>query len=131
MKKQILYIFLCLAFFFLCFSCKTKVANFDGRWYGNAYQADVNESWDISFISDKKNNSYLINYPSLSCNGYWKLIKSDKERLEFVETIQTGKNICNDKGYVVLKEIGNDSISFYYFWPTRQILNASGILKKE
>ena len=78
-----------------------------------------------------KKNKYLIKYPSIGCSGQWELKKSTINQLEFIEIIEIGKDICNNKGWVVLKKINDNEIDILYYWPDQNTLNAKGMLKRK
>lgn len=114
--------------------CKSQQITNDkisGIWMGEAYQYDVDQSWDIYFVMDAKNQVYTIDYPSLSCGGKWTLMKSNKNILEFREKLNRGFTVCTNNGKIVLKVKHKNEIDFYYYWPDDNTLSAQGILYRQ
>ncbi|WP_418654498.1 J domain-containing protein [Tenacibaculum soleae] len=108
----------------------------NGNYSGIIKQFDINQKWKINleigeridFFGEKIINTFKVNYPSLKCNGNWNIISQKNNKLEFRETIEKGKDICNNSGKVVIEKKGNQIIYSYYF-PNDKTLNASGKLK--
>jgi hypothetical protein len=90
-----------------------KISWLQGTWEGKGLQIDE-KTWDVSFTHvDKK---FTISYPSLACNGWWELKKSDKTQLEFIEHI-TVNNGCDQGVKVIVTRIDDKNISIVYFIP--------------
>lgn len=91
----------------------------DGSWTGSGYQsAALNHSvWAINLDYDFENEVIKIDYPDFPCGGYWKLVKADKNKAEFVEYIDNGKTLCNDQGKVIVTRIDENYITISYFLP--------------
>ena len=99
-------------------------------WKGGAYQYNVGYSWDITVSFPQENQQFIIHYPSIGCSGYWRLLNSDDQSLEFREIITKGQDKCTNNGRVVLKKKDDVSYEFYYYWPDDQEFNAYGLIFK-
>jgi hypothetical protein len=91
----------------------------DGSWVGVGYQpvALSQTTWEIFLDYDYDNNIITINYPSFPCSGHWKLVKADKNKAEFIEYIDEGKEYCNDLGVIIVTRIDERYITISYFLP--------------
>ena len=131
--KTLLSIFI-ITCFLLLNACKSKQASLgnslNGSWSGEAYQYNINETWSIDFLCNRKEKIYSIHYPSLGCGGSWNLEQQYNNTFEFREVLDNGFYICNDRGKVVLEMKNHNTIAFSYYWPDDKTLNASGYLKK-
>lgn len=104
----------------------------DGIWTGNAYQYDVKESWAIKFTCNSKKGTFLIEYPSLGCNGNLSIENMTNNEIEFRENIQKGFGTCNNNGLIKLKRINNKKFVYLYYLPNSSDINAKGqIFKRE
>lgn len=114
--------------------CKSQQIRNDNRssiWMGEAYQYDIDQSWNVYFIMDSKNQIYTIDYPSLDCGGKWILMKSNENTLEFREKLNRGFSLCTNNGKIVLETKNKDEIDFYYYWPDDNTLSAQGVLYRQ
>lgn len=133
MKLKIILFVLFVGLFTLS-GCKTKqssIAILNGTWEGEAYQFDVNEKWSISLLCNMKKRGYIIYYPSLGCGGKWILEEHSDNRFQFREVLNEGLDICTNKGKVELVLKDQNTISFSYYWPTDEVLLATGYLYRE
>lgn len=102
----------------------------NGDWEGSGYQFNINESWTIKLIFDKESNKFKIDYPSINCSGYWKATAVTKYKIEFIETISTGKNKCINGGKVVLYLLDETRIEYLFYWPNDRTLDAKGVISR-
>lgn len=132
---RVLKLFLSIIVLLIVLSgCKSQQITNDNRsgiWMGEAYQYDVDQSWDVYFIMDAKNQIYTIDYPSLDCGGKWILMKSSENTLEFRENLNRGFSLCTNNGKIVLETKNKDEIDFYYYWPDDNTLSAQGVLRRQ
>jgi hypothetical protein len=88
-----------------------------GTWQGIGVQVDSPtqvHSWSIVFYANPEKNSYTVQYPSIPCKGTWKLINIDKNKAEFIETVEE-KDKCYDGGYIIVTYVNKKHISFSWF----------------
>jgi hypothetical protein len=88
-----------------------------GIWQGVGVQVDSPNqvhSWTMVFYANPEKDSYVIQYPSIPCKGTWKLVKMEKNRAEFIETVEE-KDKCMDNGYVIVTYVNRKHISFSWF----------------
>ena len=89
----------------------------DGKWMGTGYQTDGN-TWTVEFSKDGSNLSIV--YPSLGCNGNWKIVKASKNRIDLEETITEGTDKCDQGCKIVVFKIDETQISVVYSLPSYQ-----------
>ena len=139
MKRQfkLLKCFLIVLFLLVSqISCKSTISQSSSMsdsptiWKGAGYQYDVGHSWDIIVSFKQENQQFKIQYPSISCSGYWRLLDFDNESFEFREIITEGQDKCTNNGRVVLKKKDDLTYEFYYYWPDDQELSAYGVIFK-
>lgn len=102
----------------------------DGPWEGVGYQENTNTVWSIALGIDSGQEKYEIEYPSLSCGGVWELESSDENKAVFVERIKTGLLNCVNNGRIVVTKIDQEYVTFSYFHPYDNSLNAWSTLKR-
>ncbi|MGB1039255.1 MAG: hypothetical protein ACPGVD_00105 [Flavobacteriales bacterium] len=104
----------------------------DGLWQGTGYQIDLenDNQWSISLKIDSKRNIYTINYLSIPCRGQWELISISDEQAFFKETIHKGRNLCVNKGKIVLSKIDENTLIYSFFNPGEKKANAFSTLIK-
>jgi hypothetical protein len=73
---------------------------------------------------------FLIEYPSLNCGGYWKLLSINANRTRFRELLDHGQDKCSDKGLVRIERIGSQLIFLYSNQGSLEI-TASAVLNGE
>lgn len=105
--------------------------NIDGKWTGSAFQYDVKESWTIKFTCNSKEETFLIEYPSLGCNGTLSIENITDSEIEFKENIQEGQGICNNNGKIKLRIISSKKLAYLYYLPNSSVVNAEGQITKE
>ena len=87
-----------------------------GTWQGVGYQID-GQTWDVILQYDEK-KGLLVDYPTLGCNGSWEVTTSKKNRLDIIETIITGDDVCDQSVRVVLQKINDTDLSVTYYLPS-------------
>lgn len=101
----------------------------DGVWEGAAYQTDTKTTWTVKFTA--RSNTYLIEYPSLSCGGQWVLMDKTSFRATFKEKITYGVGRCVDNGSIIVERVSDSQLSFRYRQPNSTEVVASSILNKK
>jgi len=100
-----------------------------GTWTGTGYQIDADATWTMRLKAT--GTKYSIDYPSLKCGGFWKLVRAGSNIATFRERITYGKDICTDRGHVTVERLNRTQIDFRYRNPGETEFTASGILKKQ
>ena len=104
-----------------------------GFWEGTGYQTDDQTTWSMQLTSTRTKAGrrvFLIEYPSLNCGGYWKLLSIHGNRARFRELLDHGQDKCSDKGLVRIERVGSQLIFLYSNQGTREI-TASAVLNRE
>jgi hypothetical protein len=102
---------------------------FDGIWEGTGYQRNPNENWTIKLTV--QNDTYRIDYPSLSCGGEWKLISRDKCAVTFREKLTYGQKRCVDNVTVTMQKLNDSQIAVWYIEPNRTRVNSNAVLDRQ
>jgi hypothetical protein len=97
-----------------------------GVWEGTAYQMTSNQTWMVKL--EVQGGKYLVDYPTLKCEGEWTLLKKSTTTINFREKLTRGTDICEDNGYVIIKKIGPSQIQFNYTNPNGNIVTSSAVL---
>lgn len=88
----------------------------NGNWAGVGYQSGaVNETWTIKFFCNVDKEVFTIQYPSLNCQGFWKVSEKEKNRVIFKEQIAKGDHTCILTGTVIVTRVDDDHISYSFF----------------
>lgn len=106
-----------------------KVLRLDGIWEGAAYQINTKTTWTIKLTA--RNNTYFVEYPSLSCGGEWALVDKSFSSARFKEKITYGIGRCVDDGDIIIERVSDSQISFKYIEPNSTVIMASAILNKK
>jgi hypothetical protein len=104
-----------------------------GFWEGTGYQTDDQTTWSMQLTITKTKAGrrvFLIEYPSLNCGGYWKLLSIDGSSARFRELLDHGQDKCSDKGQVRIERINSQLIFLYSNQGSREI-TASAVLNRE
>jgi hypothetical protein len=101
---------------------------FDGVWEGTGYQTNPKSNWSIKLTA--QNDTYVIEYPSLSCRGEWALIKKESGKARFKETITRGLGRCENNGTVLIERIDDAQVSFKYSSPNTKAVTSTATLRK-
>ena len=101
----------------------------DGVWEGAAYQINAKTTWTIKLTV--QNNTYFIEYPSLSCGGEWVLVDKGFSRTKFKEKITYGADRCVNDGEVTIERISDTQVAFRYTEPNSTVVMASSILSRK
>jgi len=104
-----------------------------GFWEGTGYQTDDQTTWSMQLTITKTKAGRLvfrIEYPSLNCGGYWKLLSIGVSRARFRELLDHGQDKCSDKGQVRIETIDSQLIFLYSNQGSREI-TASAVLNRE
>lgn len=102
----------------------------NGTWSGTGFQLSNGSTWTIRFTARYAANSFIIEYPSLSCGGNWILLSSDAHIAKFTETITRGLESCLNGGLIIITRIDNDHISYSYFSLPGKALEAFSTLRR-
>lgn len=100
----------------------------DGVWEGTGYQSNPKSTWTIKLTA--QNDTFIIEYPSLSCRGTWTLIEKGTEKARFKETITQGLSRCENNGSVLIEKISDTQISFKYSSPNTRAVTSTAVLSK-
>lgn len=108
---------------------KSNRAWLNGTWEGTGYQIDTDSTWTMRLRG--RGGKYLIEYPSLSCGGRWRLISINSTRAVFRESITFGQNACVDKGSVVIERLNGRQIAYRFSHRGASDISASAILNRK
>ena len=100
----------------------------NGSWEGTGYQTDSGNTWTMSL--QVSGNNYKIEYPSLNCNGVWRLLDIDSRSARFKETIKQGVDECANHGNVTIERLNRTQIAFRYSYSGERKITASAILNR-
>lgn len=115
MKNYIFFITLIVCIINGSFAKSPKWMN--GKWLGTGYQTD-GSTWKVEFTKDGSN--LYIAYPSLGCNGNWKIVKASKSRIDLEETITEGTDKCDQGCKIIVFKVDETQISVVYSLPSYQ-----------
>jgi hypothetical protein len=101
----------------------------DGVWEGTGYQTNPKSTWTMKLTA--QNNTYSIEYPSLSCRGKWVLQSKEAGKARFKEVITQGLNRCENNGAVLIEKISDTQLSFKYSSPNTASITSTAVLKKK
>jgi hypothetical protein len=101
----------------------------NGTWEGKGYQIDTDETWTMRLTV--KGNRYLIEYPSLNCDGQWRPVTRNSWVARFREDITRGVDKCTDLGNVVIQRLSRKQIAYRYFNRGSREVTASAILNRK
>jgi hypothetical protein len=115
--KNVLIAFSFITVFFVstAFDTREDISWLNGQWIGLGYQPNTETRWSISLEADTDKRIFLINYPSISCRGKWKIVSADVNRIVFREKITEGIENCIPTGTVVVTKVDDNHISYSYF----------------
>ena len=128
--------FFSFVFFFqiqTSFGQVAKVKWLEGTWIGEGYQPGAlnQKTWEIHLTYDCQKKEININYPSFPCSGYWKLIKADNSKAEFMEYITEGQNLCVKEEKVIVTKVNEEYITVSYFIAEYDGVAAFSTLRKK
>ncbi len=101
----------------------------NGTWEGTGYQIDNNALWTM--LLTVKGNRYQIAYPSLNCEGRWRLIRITRTTARFREILSSGAGVCADKGTVVIQRLSHRQLAFRYINLGETDVTSSSILNRK
>jgi len=101
----------------------------NGTWEGTGYQMDADETWTMRLTV--KGNRYLIEYPSLKCEGRWRPLRLRSWTMRFREKITSGIDECKDNGSVVIQRLSRKQIAYRYADQGTSEVSASAILNRK
>jgi hypothetical protein len=101
----------------------------NGTWEGKGYQIDTDETWTMRLTV--KGNKYLIEYPSLNCDGKWRPVRRNSWLARFREEITRGVDTCTNLGNVVIQRLGRRQIAYRYSNQGSREITASAILNRK
>lgn len=105
----------------------------NGNWAGVGFQPEAgNDTWTIKFFCNVDKEVFTIQYPSLNCQGFWKVLEKEKNRVVFQEQIAKGEHNCMLVGTVVITKVDDDHISYSFFETVDEkwVLNAFSTLTR-
>ena len=139
MSNQLKFNFFRILVFFLainCFSSCNTTKKIDtstsfpewvqGEWVSYGLQLNTTETWSIYLNVNQ--TSAAIQYPSLDCGGNWTIEKQEQNTITLIETITKGTDKCTNKGKVIITKVDANHISFSYFSPFNNRLEAFSTL---
>lgn len=104
------------------------LATFEGVWSGNAYQYDVQETWNVKLVCKK--GQFSVKYPSLGCSGELELSGNSTYSITLRETLTSGVGTCYDNGVITLSIEEDGSMKALFKSPDNSTVIAMGHLKK-
>ena len=112
-------------------SAQTKSSNWlKGTWEGTGYQTDDQSTWTMRLIAGRR--LFSIDYPSLICGGWWKLITIDGYRARFKERLDRGQDKCTDNGNVTIQRLNKRQVLFLYSLAgNKSEVTASAVLQRK
>lgn len=87
----------------------------NGNWAGLGYQPSITSPWTIKFFCNVEKKVFTIQYPSLNCQGFWKVDQAEKNRAVFTEQIANGDHTCIMSGTVIVTKVDDNHVSYSYF----------------
>jgi len=104
----------------------------NGNWAGLGYQPEISKPWTIELDCNIDKKTFIIKYPSLDCQGFWKIDKAESNRIIFKEQIAKGEHTCVPKGTVIVTKVDENHISYSYFETIdgKYVLNSFSTLKR-
>ncbi len=100
-----------------------------GTWEGVGYQIDTDSTWLMKLM--RKENRYIIEYPSLNCSGRWRLLSANRNVARFREELTAGREQCTDGGTVILQRLSGRQIAYRYYIRGARDVTASAILNRK
>jgi hypothetical protein len=100
----------------------------NGVWEGKGYQINPKSTWTIRLTV--QNDKYVIEYPSLSCQGNWSLTGKESGKARFKESITQGLDRCENNGTVLIEKINDTQVSFKYSSPNTTSITSTAVLRK-
>ena len=101
-----------------------------GEWEGLGFQISTSGTWPMEVSVNMERFAVEVRYPSLECGGAWYIQSSDACTMVFVETLQYGTDRCMDQGMIVMTRVDENHVSFNYFLPGTQTVEAYATLKR-
>lgn len=104
----------------------------DGSWEGVGYQIDA-LPWTIEVDCNIEKERFLIRYPSLNCQGFWTIERTETNQVVFREKIAKGEHTCLLEGVVVVTRVDETHITYTYFEELagKRVLSAFSTLTKQ
>jgi hypothetical protein len=103
----------------------------DGAWTGTGYQLGTNGTWAIRLICNPGRGEYSVQYPSLNCGGNLQPVSVEENRVEFIEYITYGTESCIQGGTLVITRVDDRHITYSYFMPGTNVVEAFSTLTRE
>lgn len=133
--KTLIISLLALSFFITAFTVDNRedLSWLDGNWSGLGYQPSIGTPWDIKLTCNASKKRFIIEYPSLGCQGFWKVKKIEKDRVTFMEKIAKGEHNCLLQGMLVVTKVDENHISYSFFDEVdgERVLNAFSTLVRD
>ena len=105
----------------------------NGRWTGNVDQQPVSRPYSLVASLDNcqlDSQCGEVEYPELSCGGYWTFLRLDGDTYYFRETISYGRDRCLDDGLVTLQSRSDGRWNWHWSQRDHGGVTASSVLQK-
>ena len=105
----------------------------NGRWTGKVNQQPVSRPYSIVVSLDNcqlDSQCGEVEYPELSCGGYWTFLRLDGEIYYFRETLTYGGDRCVDDGLVTLQSRSDGRWNWHWSGRDYSGVTASSVLQK-
>jgi hypothetical protein len=109
-------------------SAQTRGGWLRGEWEGTGYQTDSADAWAMALSFGR--GRYTAVYPSLGCEGRWRLLRVSRTRAVFRETITKGAERCAPRGRVVIERLNARQLGYRYSYRGSDDFVASAILNR-
>lgn len=100
-----------------------------GEWVGTGYQTDSGNTWELVLKFER--GRYAALYPSLECEGRWRLLSLTGTRAVFRETITSGAERCAPRGRVVIERLNARQLGYRYSYQGSKDFVATAILDRK
>ena len=97
-----------------------------GIWGGFGIQ-DNGSAWTIKM--SMRDSSYKIDYPSIPCGGYLKLLSRSGNKYTFKEKITKHKKNCIDNGKLVVTIADENTLNWKWYYPSGKTGSSTKVKK--
>lgn len=88
-----------------------------GTWQGIGYQID-GANWPMELRHRVGEAAPLVDYPSLSCSGDWRVVKATPTRIDYVERITEGTSNCDLGVRIIVLKVDANQIAVVFKLPS-------------
>lgn len=99
-----------------------------GEWAGTGFQTDSEHTWAMALKF--RRGRYTARYPSLECEGRWRLLSLTSTRAIFRETITSGAERCANRGRIVIERLNARQLGYRFSYQGSKDYVASAILDR-